>query len=95
MYQDDGVLSTVFDVRPQSGKAEAISKSNEMLREGLIDHARLAAESVQRPGEIVEVRVDSRALAIAEGKDLGAASKYGATQHATEQKASQEREMKR
>jgi len=79
MYQADGEISTVFDVQPHSGKKEAISKSTEMLRERLIDHARFAAEVAQKLGEIVAVRVDARALAIAEGKDQGAASKYGAS----------------
>ena len=93
----DNAIVTTFDVKRYSGKADAISKSREMLRDTLIDHARWVAEAAQKPGEIVEVRVDARALAIAEGRDSGVASKYGARRDLTEQKASHERapELKR
>jgi hypothetical protein len=71
-------ITTTFDVKPALNKDDAMSRSRDMLREKLIDHARFAAESIQKPGEIVEVRVDARALAITGASESGAAKKYGA-----------------
>ena len=66
-------IATTFDAKPALDKAQAISESRDMLRDRLIDHARQAAENTQKPGEIVDVRVDARALAIAEGRRRKAA----------------------
>ena len=71
-------IASIFDAKPVSNIAGAVTKSREILRSTLIDHARLAAESTQKSGEIVDVRVDARALAIAEGRSQGAVEKYGA-----------------
>jgi hypothetical protein len=71
-------VTTAFDVKPVHDKSAAIVKAQEMFRSELVDHARQAAERTQKPGEIVSVQVESRALAIAEGRDNGAAAKYGA-----------------
>jgi hypothetical protein len=62
--------TTTFDVAPAKTKKDAISESRAWLRRELMDHARSAAELTQKPGEIVEVRIDSRSLAIAEHQTL-------------------------
>jgi hypothetical protein len=71
-------VTTAFDVKPAHDKSAAIAKAQEMFRTELIDHARQAAERTQEPGEIVSVQVESRTLAIAEGRENSAATKYGA-----------------
>lgn len=70
-------VRTTFEVEPEKTKKDAISQSQTMLRRELVDHARWVAERNQKPGEIVEVRVEARALAIAEGRAHSAAVKYG------------------
>ncbi len=71
-------VTTAFDVKPLQDKQTAIAGAREMFRTELIDHARQAAERTQKPGEMVSVQVEARALAIAEGRDGSAAAKYGA-----------------
>jgi len=87
---DGKEVRTTFEVEPEKTKKEAISQSQAMLRRELVDHARTVAERNQKSGEIVEVRVEARALAIAEGRDESAAVKYGG--RAREKGATQERE---
>lgn len=56
---------------------QAVHDARGMLREKLVDHARWHAESKQQPGEIADVIVDARSLAIAEGRSDSPAEKYG------------------
>jgi hypothetical protein len=76
--KSEATIATTFDVKPVMDKDAAITRAREMLRSELIDHARFAAELMQKPGEVVDVKVDARALAIAEGRYNSAADKYGA-----------------
>jgi hypothetical protein len=69
-------VHTMFDSRASKNREEATGWARDMLRERLVDHARLAAEAKQKPGEIVPVLIEARALAIAEGRP-SAAEKYG------------------
>jgi hypothetical protein len=78
-HKSEQMITTKFDVKPVMDKGAAISKAREMLRSDLIDHARFAAEVTQKPGEIAEVRVQARALAIAEGRETGAYAERGAS----------------
>jgi hypothetical protein len=84
VYGKDDEIRTAFDVKPQSTREGAIERSMEMLGHKLVDHARWAAESMQAAGEIVEVRLEPRAFAMAEGRVSGAAAKYGAQRESQE-----------
>src|SRR5579864_1057501 len=77
--KSEATIATTFDVKPVMDKDAAITRAREMLRGELMDHARFAAEVMQKPGEVVDVKVDARALAIAEGRESLAYVERGAS----------------
>jgi hypothetical protein len=69
--------TSIFRPEGTQDLGQAIYDARAMLREKLVDHARQYAEYMQQPGEIADVVVDSRSLAIAEGRAESPAAKYG------------------